>query len=536
MKLNKVGGFMISEIIPELIVSRSLPQVNTSSKAESTSKKQKRKYEQRLEATGAKSSKRFREDFDGYEVENGEIVKTEYEETGEEADASINVNDCDEQDDEENAYFESLSSPNSIISSVSSAHSMPPRAASSPLTCFGSSFINKHSIGNENHKNFKRVHKPLVKQEPAAPLLQPQQQDMKAKSLNNYYFYMQQIINACAVQQQQQQQNQQELNKYLQQQHQMPFKLGMSPIGSQSHFLKPYFNNELKFTETANSNDSAIHSTSTMSSSPLSSSSSSSELSSKLGKYKGDSKKHAASHNCTLTLPDTMPSSSSSLARYQCDGCSKSYSTFGGLSKHKQFHCAAQVQKQFTCKYCEKTYTSLGALKMHIRTHTLPCKCKICGKCFSRPWLLQGHVRTHTGEKPFKCDICARAFADRSNLRAHMQTHSDVKKYKCVKCAKTFSRMSLLNKHAVNCGLNTTGNNSFEKHMSEPNLNSSISSNSSTESVKHASHKYGNTRNVNSSPLTNPGSLVDSVLSSAIQYNKYMASFSSSNYRSQQSS
>ena len=138
-------------------------------------------------------------------------------------------------------------------------------------------------------------------------------------------------------------------------------------------------------------------------------------------------------------------------SRYQCDGCSKSYSTFGGLSKHKQFHCIAQIKKQFQCKFCEKTYNSLGALKMHIRTHTLPCKCKICGKAFSRPWLLQGHVRTHTGEKPFQCEICCRAFADRSNLRAHMQTHSDIKKYRCTKCSKTFSRMSLLNKHTENC-------------------------------------------------------------------------------------
>lgn len=146
------------------------------------------------------------------------------------------------------------------------------------------------------------------------------------------------------------------------------------------------------------------------------------------------------------------------IARYQCDGCNKSYSTYGGLSKHKQFHCNSQIQKQFSCKYCEKTYTSLGALKMHIRTHTLPCKCKICGKCFSRPWLLQGHVRTHTGEKPFKCEICSRAFADRSNLRAHMQTHSDVKKYKCQKCSKTFSRMSLLNKHSINCNHSASSN------------------------------------------------------------------------------
>ena len=136
--------------------------------------------------------------------------------------------------------------------------------------------------------------------------------------------------------------------------------------------------------------------------------------------------------------------------RFQCDACKKSYSTFNGLSKHKEFHCTSHIKKEFTCQHCDKTYTSMGALKMHIRTHTLPCKCHICGKAFSRPWLLQGHVRTHTGEKPFQCTHCGRSFADRSNLRAHLQTHSDVKKYSCKNCAKTFSRMSLLVKHQEN--------------------------------------------------------------------------------------
>ena len=140
---------------------------------------------------------------------------------------------------------------------------------------------------------------------------------------------------------------------------------------------------------------------------------------------------------------------------YYCEDCKKSYSTYGGLTKHKQFHCVNQVKKEFSCKYCGKCYGSLGALKMHIRTHTLPCKCKLCGKAFSRPWLLQGHVRTHTGEKPFRCDHCGRAFADRSNLRAHLQTHTEVKKYACQICNKTFSRMSLLTKHRENnsCGM-----------------------------------------------------------------------------------
>ncbi|XP_059834729.1 protein snail homolog Sna-like [Hemitrygon akajei] len=145
--------------------------------------------------------------------------------------------------------------------------------------------------------------------------------------------------------------------------------------------------------------------------------------------------------------PPSPDSSATEAEKFQCSQCTKSYSTFAGLSKHKQLHCEVQARKSFNCKYCEKEYVSLGALKMHIRSHTLPCVCKICGKAFSRPWLLQGHIRTHTGEKPFSCPHCNRAFADRSNLRAHLQTHSDVKKYQCKNCSKTFSRMSLLHKH-----------------------------------------------------------------------------------------
>ena len=169
--------------------------------------------------------------------------------------------------------------------------------------------------------------------------------------------------------------------------------------------------------------------------------------------------------SCLLQLADTNVVASPSATLFRCAACQKSYSTVGGLTKHREFHCRAlqqQLQQQpggrrqprqaaetkdQRCPQCDKAYTSASALKMHIRTHTLPCRCRLCGKAFSRPWLLQGHVRTHTGEKPFACPHCRRAFADRSNLRAHLQTHYDVKQYHCDACRRTFSRMSLLLKH-----------------------------------------------------------------------------------------
>lgn len=535
---------MISEIIPEILINKS-----ASDRKRTNSKPLERHHHREA------ISKRFKSEFsDDYELECGEVPTAnkkephEYEIDEYKTDLEQLVSEHDIESDVQNEsierhklnFYESMSSPssNSIISSTSSTtsnQSIPPRASSSPLL-FGSSFINKdHLIGKAKD----------CEQDKLKPVQQQQQQQQVSSQLNNYYMYLQQIL--MAAQQQNSQQN--ELSRYLsnlsslakdqqfKQPQQTPFANAVSPI-STLNFLNQqqqqqqqhhHQHNQFSLDQFSNGNqnhqtDSGMHSTSPQSASSLSisSSSSTSSLSPHFVKFKFN-KHNLMDNNNTPDVEKQEPgeaisnannnsNSNNSLTRYQCDGCSKSYSTYGGLSKHKQFHCTAQIQKQFTCKYCDKTYTSLGALKMHIRTHTLPCKCKICGKCFSRPWLLQGHVRTHTGEKPFKCDICARAFADRSNLRAHMQTHSDVKKYKCLKCNKTFSRMSLLNKHSINCG-------SVGSPQQCASLNSSSSEGlpNSTKKAK-GSKAHGQMEQQPMSQLH-----ANQVLQSALQYNKYLA-------------
>ncbi|KFP38819.1 Protein snail Sna, partial [Chlamydotis macqueenii] len=141
--------------------------------------------------------------------------------------------------------------------------------------------------------------------------------------------------------------------------------------------------------------------------------------------------------------PPSPASAPAAAERFRCAQCAKAYSTFAGLSKHKQLHCDTQARKSFSCKYCEKEYVSLGAAFRYA-----PRKLWLMNGSFFdirrvlMHWLIGSLSLCSIGEKPFSCTHCNRAFADRSNLRAHLQTHSDVKKYQCKTCSRTFSRMS----------------------------------------------------------------------------------------------
>ncbi|XP_034099970.2 uncharacterized protein LOC117565116 isoform X1 [Drosophila albomicans] len=104
---------------------------------------------------------------------------------------------------------------------------------------------------------------------------------------------------------------------------------------------------------------------------------------------------------------------------------------------------------QYQCEDCSKCFTTVGALRIHKMIHTgeLPHKCNYCDKRFRTPGQVRVHQRRHTGEKPFKCKICALAFTHRETLISHLSRHIGMKRYKCYGCDKNFVVVSGLRAH-----------------------------------------------------------------------------------------
>lgn len=79
-----------------------------------------------------------------------------------------------------------------------------------------------------------------------------------------------------------------------------------------------------------------------------------------LGHTHGQTSVSSTSASAKVQAAATAATRVKQAPRFQCPDCSRVYSTFSGLSKHRQFHCAAQLKRQFGCKFCQKHYTSLG--------------------------------------------------------------------------------------------------------------------------------------------------------------------------------
>ena len=107
--------------------------------------------------------------------------------------------------------------------------------------------------------------------------------------------------------------------------------------------------------------------------------------------------------------------------KFKCDFCDYSCDFRYYMSGHMNSHTG---ERPFQCDECSKTFSSSNSLKTHRKVHLAPeFKCDFCPKMFTYKQRRDDHMNTHTGAKPFKCKICKKGFNSLSRLGQHRKRH-----------------------------------------------------------------------------------------------------------------
>ena len=157
------------------------------------------------------------------------------------------------------------------------------------------------------------------------------------------------------------------------------------------------------------------------------------------------------SNNCEIT--SSMPST---LQKWMCYPCDKSYNQKSGLKHHNERY-------HNICAKCDKTFQSKSKHYQISHTKRPRIECKYCELSFNNKKLYDAHLKkSHVSQKNwFKCRVCKEVLKGKKSRISHEEKVHGHLKQTCEMCNEVCLNTNFLSKHIANKHCTVNDNDKF---------------------------------------------------------------------------